>query len=211
MSQSWYVRRGKRLFDVVISLLLLVLGAPLMCGVALLVWATLGRPVLFSQLRPGFKGRPFRMMKFRTMADVRDATGQLLPDRDRLGRVGRVLRSLSLDELPELINVLRGEMSLVGPRPLLMAYLPRYTREQSRRHEVMPGLTGWAQVNGRNALTWPDKFRLDVWYVDHLSLRLDFRILLRTVGQVLRRDGISQAGHVTAEEFMGNTQAEGPP
>ncbi|MBL8138790.1 MAG: sugar transferase [Acidobacteria bacterium] len=211
MSQSWYVRRGKRLFDVVISLLLLVLGAPLMCGVALLVWATLGRPVLFSQLRPGFKGRPFRMMKFRTMADVRDATGQLLPDRDRLGRVGRVLRSLSLDELPELINVLRGEMSLVGPRPLLMAYLPRYTREQSRRHAVMPGLTGWAQVNGRNALTWPDKFRLDVWYVDHLSLRLDARILLRTVGQVLRRDGISQAGHVTAEEFMGNNQAEGPP
>lgn len=211
MSQSWYVRRGKRLFDVVISLLLLVLGAPLMCGVALLVWATLGRPVLFSQLRPGFKGRPFRMMKFRTMADVRDATGQLLPDRDRLGRVGRALRSLSLDELPELINVLRGEMSLVGPRPLLMAYLPRYTREQSRRHAVMPGLTGWAQVNGRNALTWPDKFRLDVWYVDHLSLRLDARILLRTVGQVLRRDGISQAGHVTAEEFMGNNQAEGPP
>jgi sugar transferase EpsL len=211
MSQSWYVRRGKRLFDVVISLLLLVLGAPLMCGVALLVWATLGRPILFSQLRPGFQGRPFRMMKFRTMADVRDATGQLLPDRDRLGRVGRALRSLSLDELPELINVLRGEMSLVGPRPLLMAYLPRYTREQSRRHDVMPGLTGWAQVNGRNALTWPDKFRLDVWYVDHLSLRLDARILLRTVGQVLRRDGISQAGHVTAEEFMGNNQAEGPP
>jgi len=209
-SPSWYVRRGKRLFDVGASLVLLVLSAPVMLVVAVLVWASLGRPVLFSQQRPGFQGRPFRLVKFRTMPDARDAGGRLLPDGERLGTMGLLLRSLSLDELPELVNVLRGDMSLVGPRPLLMAYLPRYTPEQARRHDVLPGLTGWAQVNGRNALTWPDKFRLDVWYVDHVSLGLDVRILVRTIAHVLKREGISQAGHVTAEEFMGSRQTQGP-
>jgi len=210
MSPSWYVRRGKRLFDVVASAVLLVLSAPVMLMVALLVWATLGRPVLFSQQRPGFQGRPFRLVKFRTMPNAVDSEGRLLPDRDRLSATGLLLRSLSLDELPELVNVLRGEMSLVGPRPLLMAYLPRYTPEQARRHEVRPGLTGWAQVNGRNALTWPEKFRLDVWYVDHVSMWLDVRILSRTIVHVLKREGINQAGHVTAEEFTGSRQTQGP-
>lgn len=211
MSQSWYVRRGKRLVDVVASVVLLVLSAPIMCVVASLVWATLGRPVLFSQQRPGFRGRPFRLVKFRTMPNARDSQGRLLPDRDRLGAMGLLLRSLSLDELPELVNVLRGDMSLVGPRPLLTAYLPRYTPQQARRHEVLPGLTGWAQVNGRNALTWPEKFRLDVWYVDHVSMWLDVRILSRTIAHVLKREGINQAGHVTAEEFTGSRQTQGPP
>ncbi len=206
MPRSWYVRRGKRLVDIVGSLLLLVVTAPVMLVVALLVWTTLGRPVFFVQQRPGFGGRPFRLVKFRTMPDTRDPHGRVLPDRDRLTGMGRLLRSLSLDELPELLNILRGEMSLVGPRPLLMAYLPRYTPEQARRHEVLPGLTGWAQVNGRNALTWTDKFRLDVWYVDHVSLWLDVQILARTVAQVLRRQGVNQAGHATVEEFMGSSQ-----
>lgn len=210
MPHSWYVRRGKRLFDVVASAFLLVLGAPVMIAVAGLVWLTMGRPVFFTQQRPGFQGRPFRLVKFRTMPDLRDADGRMLPDRERLGRVGQLLRSLSLDELPELVNVLRGEMSLVGPRPLLVAYLARYTPEQARRHDVLPGLTGWAQVNGRNALTWTNKFRLDVWYVDHVSLWLDLRILVRTIAQVVKREGISQAGHVTAEEFMGSNHTQGP-
>ena len=203
MLRSWNVRHGKRLFDVVGATLLLVCGAPVMLVVAVFVRATLGSPVLFVQQRPGLHGRPFPLVKFRTMRDAHDSVGRPLPDGERLGKVGRLLRSLSLDELPELVNVLRGEMSLVGPRPLLVAYLPRYTREQARRHEVLPGLTGWAQVNGRNALTWKDKLRLDVWYVDHVSLSLDASILVRTVAQVLRREGISQAGHATAEEFMG--------
>jgi lipopolysaccharide/colanic/teichoic acid biosynthesis glycosyltransferase len=164
----------------------------------------LGNPVLFTQVRPGLHGKPFRMVKFRTMTDERDANGALLPDVQRLTPFGRFLRASSLDELPELWNVLRGEMSLVGPRPLLMEYLPLYSTQQSRRHEVRPGITGWAQVNGRNAISWADKFELDVWYVDHRSLLLDIRILWLTVRKVLVRDGISAAGEATMPRFEGD-------
>jgi len=164
----------------------------------------MGSPVPFRQLRPGKNGKPFVLYKFRTMLDKRDGSGDLLTDNARLTRIGRFLRSTSLDELPELFNVLKGDMSLVGPRPLLMQYLDRYTPEQARRHEVKPGLTGWAQVNGRNAITWEDKFRLDVWYVDHQSLWLDLKIIGMTVLKVIRREGISEAGHATAQEFMGS-------
>jgi lipopolysaccharide/colanic/teichoic acid biosynthesis glycosyltransferase len=163
----------------------------------------MGPPVFFRQLRPGLHGRPFRVVKFRTMADARDARGGLLPDAARLTAVGRVLRATSLDELPQLWNVLRGELSLVGPRPLLMQYLPRYSPEQARRHDVLPGVTGWAQVHGRNALSWEDKFALDVWYVDHWSPWLDLRILAATLLHVARREGISQPGHATMPEFLG--------
>ncbi len=197
---------AKRLFDLLLTLPALLLLSPLMGGLAVLVWAFHGRPILFRQVRPGYRGRPFTLYKFRTMTDARDAAGRLLPDAQRLTRFGRFLRATSLDELPELFNVLRGEMSLVGPRPLLMQYLERYTPEQARRHEVYPGITGWAQVNGRNALTWEDKFRLDVWYVDHWSLALDVKILFITLWKVLRREGISQPGHATAEEFMGTKE-----
>ncbi len=175
----------KRAFDVVGAMSLLLLLSPLMGAVALLVWVRTGKPVLFRQIRPGRGGQPFTVLKFRTMTDRRDANGDLLPDEARITGIGRLLRRTSLDELPELVNVLRGEMSLVGPRPLLMEYLPLYTPEQMRRHEVRPGITGWTQVNGRNALTWEDKFALDVWYVDHQSLRLDLHVLARTVGEVL--------------------------
>jgi lipopolysaccharide/colanic/teichoic acid biosynthesis glycosyltransferase len=177
---------------------------------ALLVWIAHGRPVLFRQTRPGYQGRPFELLKFRTMVDIRDESGKLLPDSERVTRLGRVLRTSSLDELPEFLNVLRGEMSLVGPRPLLMQYLTRYTPEQARRHEVLPGITGWAQVNGRNDLSWEDKFRLDVWYVEHWSLRLDLRILGMTFVKVLRREGISQEGYVSAEEFKGSSDPTRP-
>ncbi|MFQ5932805.1 MAG: sugar transferase, partial [Nitrospiraceae bacterium] len=170
---------------------------------ALAVRIALGTPVLFRQRRPGFLARPFTLYKFRTMADEKDAEGNLLPDVLRLTRLGHFLRSFSLDELPELLNVLKGEMSLVGPRPLLMRYLERYSEEQARRHEVLPGITGWTQINGRNANTWEQKFEYDVWYVDHWSLRLDVKILLITVWKVLTREGISQPGQATAEEFMG--------
>ncbi len=199
---------SKRIFDVVVSLFLLIFLAPLLVLIALLVWIIHGSPVLFRQQRPGYQGKPFFCYKFRTMKDLRDQNGQLLPDEQRLTRLGKILRSTSLDELPELINVLRGEMSLVGPRPLLMQYLDRYTPEQARRHEVLPGITGWAQVNGRNALSWEEKFRLDVWYVDHWSFWLDLKILALTVIKVLRREGISQEGHATAAEFMGSHQIE---
>lgn len=194
----------KRLFDLFLAALGVVILSPVLLLIALLVRIYHGSPVLFTQQRPGFKGRPFFIYKFRTMTDARDAEGRLLPDAQRLTRLGRFLRASSLDELPELFNVLRGEMSLVGPRPLLMQYLDRYTPEQARRHEVLPGITGWAQVNGRNALSWEDKFRLDVWYVDHWSLWLDVKILLLTLWKVLKREGISQPGHATAEEFMGS-------
>lgn len=194
---------GKRLIDLALTVPGLVLISPLLSLIALLVWLRLGRPVLFHHLRPGYRGRPFTMYKFRTMSEARDADGRLLPDEARLTGLGRFLRALSLDELPELFNVLRGEMSLVGPRPLLMRYLNRYSPEQARRHAVLPGITGWAQVNGRNAITWEDKFRFDVWYVDHWSLWLDVKILLLTFWKALRREGISQPGHATAEEFMG--------
>lgn len=170
---------------------------------ALLVRVILGKPVLFTQVRPGYKAQPFTLYKFRSMTNKTDAKGCLLPDAERLTRFGQFLRASSLDELPELINVLRGEMSLVGPRPLLMQYLPLYNPKQHRRHEVHPGITGWAQINGRNALTWEDKFRLDVWYVDHWSLWLDIRILSLTIWKILRREGISQPGHATMEEFRG--------
>jgi sugar transferase EpsL len=167
--------------------------------------------VFVRQLRPGLHGRPFTLLKFRTMTEARDPAGNLLPDEQRLTRLGRFLRRTSLDELPELINVLKGEMSLVGPRPLLMQYLDRYTPEQARRHEVKPGITGWAQINGRNALTWEEKFKLDVWYVDHRSFRLDLRIILLTVWKVLRQEGISQPGQATMEEFQGVAGLDGVP
>jgi lipopolysaccharide/colanic/teichoic acid biosynthesis glycosyltransferase len=194
----------KRPFDVAVAATALLACAPLLLAVALAVRLVLGRPVLFVQERPGRHGVPFRLIKFRTMRDAFDAEGRPLPDGERLTGLGHFLRSTSLDELPELWNVLRGEMSLVGPRPLLMEYLPLYTPEQARRHEVRPGITGWAQVNGRNALSWEEKFRLDVWYVDNRSFWLDLKILWLTAVKVFRREGISQAGHATAEFFKGS-------
>jgi len=194
----------KRLTDIILSLVALALfGLPLL----LLAWQIrrkLGSPVFFRQVRPGLDGRPFQMVKFRTMTDARASDGQLLPDAERLTAFGRFLRSSSLDELPELWNVLKGDMGLVGPRPLLMDYLPLYTAEQFRRHEVRPGITGWAQVNGRNTLSWDEKFKLDVWYVDNRSLWLDIKILWLTVRKVLVRDGISAAGEATMTRFIGS-------
>ena len=194
---------SKRFFDLLLTSLGLMIISPVLLALALLVRVKLGPPVLFKQQRPGYRSKPFWIYKFRSMTNQRDESGRLLPDEARLSRLGRFLRTSSLDELPELLNVLRGEMSLVGPRPLLMQYLDRYTSEQARRHNVLPGMTGWAQINGRNALTWEDKFRLDAWYVDHWSFLLDIRILLRTLGKWVRSEGISQPGHATAEEFMG--------
>lgn len=193
----------KRVFDFCIALAMLLILSPMLVGVALLVLAKLGRPILFRQTRPGKHGRPFGMIKFRTMLDATDQHGHLLSDAERLTPFGRLLRSTSLDELPELINVVRGEMSLVGPRPLLMHYLPLYSPAQARRHEVRPGLTGWAQVNGRNSLSWPEKFELDVWYVDHQSLLLDLRILWMTARKVLFKEGISAEGEATMPPFTG--------
>jgi sugar transferase EpsL len=198
----------KRIFDIVATLTALLLFAPLLLCIAALVRFKLGSPILFRQTRPGFRGQPFEMLKFRTMTDQRGANGQLLPDEKRLPRFGKLLRATSLDELPELWNVLRGDMSLVGPRPLLMQYLERYTPEQARRHDVKPGLTGWAQINGRNAISWEEKFRLDVWYVDHWSILLDLKILFLTVWKIIRREGVSAAEHVTMPEFMGSDQSE---
>jgi lipopolysaccharide/colanic/teichoic acid biosynthesis glycosyltransferase len=198
-----YRAAGKRILDLALVLPALAILSPVLLAVGILVRRRLGAPVLFRQARPGLHGRPFTMLKFRTMTDARDAHGELLPDSERLTPFGRFLRSTSLDELPELFNVLKGDMSLVGPRPLLVRYLPRYSPEQARRHEVKPGLTGWAQVNGRNAISWDDKLALDVWYVDHQSLPLDLTILALTVVKILRRDGISQPGHATMEEFLG--------
>ncbi len=195
---------AKRLFDLIIAGLILLVLSPLLLVLALWVWAAHGTPILFRQQRPGYKGRPFVLYKFRTMTDRTAPDGNLLPDSERLTRLGRFLRSTSLDELPELFNVLRGEMSLVGPRPLLMQYLERYSPEQMRRHDMLPGITGWAQVNGRNALTWDEKFKLDIWYVDHWSLWLDIKILWLTLWKALKREGISQPGHATMEEFKGN-------
>jgi lipopolysaccharide/colanic/teichoic acid biosynthesis glycosyltransferase len=195
---------GKRLLDVLIPCLVLLAAFPLLVCIALLVRFLFGSPILFRQQRPGLHGRPFTMCKFRTMTDARDAQGNLLPDDERLTPFGRFLRSTSLDELPELFNVLKGDMSLVGPRPLLMQYLERYTPEQMRRHEVKPGMTGWAQVNGRNAISWEDKFALDVWYVDHQSFWLDLKILALTAWKMLKREGINQPGQATADEFMGS-------
>lgn len=193
----------KRALDVVLSLVGLVALSPVLLCTALAVAVKLGRPVLFRQRRPGLNGKPFYMLKFRTMTDGRDKKGNLLPDEVRLTAFGKLLRSTSLDELPELLNVLKGDMSLVGPRPLLMEYLPLYSPEQARRHQVRPGITGWAQVNGRNALSWEDKFALDVWYVDNWSIELDLRILAKTVGAVFKRHGISSGGHATMPPFEG--------
>lgn len=201
--QTLYRRRGKRALDLALALPVGLLLLPLGLALAVLVRLRLGPPALFRHVRPGLGGEPFTLLKLRTMLDLRDAEGRLLPDRHRLTPLGRFLRRTSLDELPSVWNVVRGEMSLVGPRPLLMEYLDRYTPEQARRHEVRPGITGWAQVHGRNAVTWEERFARDVWYVDHLSLRLDLGILARTVLAVLRRDGISARGHATMPEFRG--------
>jgi sugar transferase EpsL len=195
----------KRAFDLTLALLALTVLSPMIGLIALLVWLKLGAPVLFRQPRPGLHGRTFTLYKFRTMTDARDAQGNLLPDAERMTPLGRFLRTTSLDELPELFNVLKGDMSLVGPRPLLMRYLDRYTPEQMRRHQVKPGITGWAQVNGRNVLTWEQKFALDVWYVDHWSFWLDLKTIALTVWKVLTREGISQPGQATAQEFMGQS------
>lgn len=198
----------KRLIDLAVALVLLVVLAPVMALVAIGVWLDVGSPVLFRQVRPGLHARPFTLVKFRTMRD--SAASDPSPDSDeqRLTPFGRWLRTTSLDELPELWNVVRGDMSLVGPRPLLMRYIPRYTPEQMRRHDVRPGLTGWAQVSGRNALSWEEKFRLDVWYVDNRSLWLDLRILLRTAAAVVKREGIANADSATMPEFRGSDRFE---
>ncbi len=194
----------KRAFDLVACTAGLVLMLPVLISIGLIVVLAQDGPVVFSQLRPGLQGQPFRIYKFRTMRDARDRDGRLLPDGERLTRLGQFMRSLSLDELPELWNVLRGDMSLVGPRPLLMEYLDRYTPEQARRHEVRPGITGWAQVNGRNALSWEEKFKQDVWYVDNRTFWLDLKILARTAWQVLARKGINADGYATMPPFEGS-------
>ncbi len=199
-----FKRVFKRVFDVVTSTVLLVLLSPVILLTWMAVRCYLGKPVLFIQSRPGLEGQPFWMVKFRTMRSAFSSDGLELPDHLRITRLGAFLRAASLDELPELWNVLKGDMSLVGPRPLLMEYLPLYSQRQFRRHEVRPGITGWAQINGRNALSWEDKFDLDVWYVDHQSFWLDMKILALTVVKVFRRDGISQEGHATMEKFAGS-------
>lgn len=195
----------KRLFDIVVSSIVLLAFAPVIFALCFLVYFKLGSPIVFRQLRPGKHGKPFTILKFRTMHDSTDMMRNLLPDAQRLTRFGRFLRSTSLDELPGLINVLKGDMSLVGPRPLLMEYLPLYSAEQARRHDVRPGITGWAQVNGRNAISWEDKFKLDVWYVDNRSIWLDIKILFLTVKKVFVREGISAAGEATMSKFTGSS------
>lgn len=203
MLKKTFALKVKRLVDVVGALVGLVALSPVMAVIALLILAIMGKPILFRQERAGKDGKPFILYKFRTMLDLRDENGQLLPDEKRLTRFGKFLRNTSLDELPEFWSVLKGDMSLVGPRPLPVRYLSRYTKEQARRHEVKPGITGWAQVNGRNAISWEEKFRYDVWYVDHWSLYLDCKILLMTIGKVIRREGISAKGYATMPEFKG--------
>jgi len=200
---TFYRTRGKRLVDLLVTLPILIVGAPAFLLLALVVRWKLGAPVLFRQARPGVNGRAFTIYKFRTMTDRRDAQGNLLPDGERLTAFGKFLRSTSLDELPELWNVLKGEMSLVGPRPLLMHYLDLYTPDQMRRHEVRPGITGWAQVNGRNALSWDDKFARDVWYVDHLSFWLDIKIIVLTFLRIIKREDINHPGQATMKAFTG--------
>jgi len=194
----------KRTFDFILAAVAIIVLSPVLIALAATIRWKLGCPVLFRQQRPGFGGQPFWLLKFRTMTDACGADGVLLSDAERLTRFGRFLRATSLDELPELMNVLKGDMSLVGPRPLLVQYLERYTPEQARRHEVRPGITGWAQVNGRNAITWEEKFKLDVWYVDNWSLWLDIKIIAMTIWKILKREGISQPGQATMEEFKGS-------
>jgi sugar transferase EpsL len=200
------VPASKRLFDLLLTVPGFLLISPLLGILALIVLFTQGRPVLFRQSRGGYRGRVFYIYKFRTMREAFDAQGRPLPDEARLSAIGKFMRATSLDELPELINVLRGEMSLIGPRPLMSKYLDRYTPEQMRRHDVLPGITGWAQINGRNALTWEERFGLDVWYVDHWSLALDLKILVRTLLKVVQREGISEPGQATMTEFMGSKE-----
>ena len=195
----------KRALDILLSFVLLIVASPLIIGLAVVTWSQLGSPIMFRQVRPGLHGLAFVLYKFRTMKMPRD-TSSPISDAERLTTFGRLMRSSSLDELPELFNVLKGDMSLVGPRPLLMAYLARYTPQQARRHEVKPGITGWAQVNGRNALSWRRKFELDVWYVDHWTVWLDLKIIFRTVAGVLRREGINAAGYATMPEFAGESE-----
>ncbi|MCA9903558.1 MAG: sugar transferase [Anaerolineae bacterium] len=199
-------KRVKRSMDIMLASAGIILAAPIMMIIGFANLMTIGAPILYRQKRPGLHGKPFEILKFRTMTNSRNQVGQLLPDSERLTRLGILLRNTSLDELPELLNVLRGDMSLVGPRPLLMQYLERYTPAQARRHEVKPGITGWAQINGRNALSWEERFKLDVWYVDHQSLLLDLRILVLTVWKVLKREGISEQGNATMSEFMGTNE-----
>jgi lipopolysaccharide/colanic/teichoic acid biosynthesis glycosyltransferase len=193
----------KRLIDIVGSLIGLALSSPIIIVISIVIYFTMGRPIFFKQVRPGLKGKPFVIYKFRTMLDLRNEKRNLLPDEKRLTTIGKFLRSTTLDELPEFWNVLKGDMSLVGPRPLLMEYLDRYTPEQARRHNVKPGMTGWAQVNGRNAISWEEKFKLDVWYVDNWNIFLDLKIILLTILKVLKREGISAEGHATMPEFRG--------
>lgn len=200
-----YYPAVKRVFDLLFSIIVLICLGPVIVTLVLLVKMKLGSPIFFRQLRPGLYGRPFAIFKFRTMTDSVDENGSLLPDYRRLTPFGIFLRSTSLDELPELFNIIKGDMSFVGPRPLLMQYLNRYSREQARRHEMKPGITGWAQVNGRNAISWEQKFEYDVWYVDNQSLRLDLKIIALTIWKILKREGISQTGHATAEEFNPQT------
>lgn len=196
----------KRLFDIISSLIAIIITIIPMIIIAIIIRLTMGSPIIFKQQRPGLQGKPFYVYKFRTMTDERNANGELLPDEERLPKIGKVIRKLSLDELPQLFNVLKGDLSLVGPRPLLMEYLPLYNEEQARRHEVRPGITGWAQVNGRNAISWEERFKLDVWYVDNRSLWLDIKILFLTVIKVFKREGINQDGQATMEKFMGNSK-----
>jgi len=196
----------KRGFDLVLSLFAIIVLSPIFLLLALIIFLFLGSPILFRQVRPGYKGRLFTLYKFRSMNDNKDPLGNLLPDEQRLTALGRFLRSSSFDELPELFNVIKGEMSLVGPRPLLVSYLPLYNDEQARRHDMRPGIAGWAQVNGRNAITWEEKFTLDVWYVDHWSIWLDIKILGMTIWKVIKREGINQPGHATSELFKGNSK-----
>ena len=194
----------KRFLDVFLALALLIILSLPMFIIACIIRIAMGRPVLFVQQRPGFHGEPFYLYKFRTMTNANDGSGEVLPDKLRMTATGKILRRSSLDELPQLFNVLKGDLSFVGPRPLLMEYLPRYSPEQARRHEAKPGITGWAQVNGRNAITWGEKFKLDVWYVDHQSFRLDLKIIFMTFWKTLKREGINQPGQATMEEFRGH-------
>jgi len=205
MINRLYRRFGKRLLDLAITILALILLSPAMALAALLIYIKMGSPILFRHQRPGLHGKPFIMLKFRTMTNARDAHGKLLRDSERLTPFGQFLRSTSLDELPSLINILRGEMSLIGPRPLEMIYLERYSPEQMRRHNVLPGITGWAQVNGRNLIPWERKFELDVWYVDHLSLWLDIKIIIMTIRVLITREGITQPGCTTTDDFLDPT------
>jgi sugar transferase EpsL len=199
----------KRFIDLLVGITSYTLLSPVLFAISIALRLEIGSSVFFSQMRPGLNGMPFVLFKFKTMADLKDEKGRFLPDEQRITKIGSWLRSTSLDELPELINIVKGEMSIVGPRPLLMRYLDRYSPEQARRHEVKPGLTGWAQVNGRNAISWEEKFKLDVWYVDNQSLWLDLKIIALTIGKVLRREGISQAGEATMHEFMGTQSRKG--